>query len=206
MRYAWCRRTDIRSSLFCLTGSSSHVYYFYQVNFEEGDRRNPANFSRREKWIITAIACFVTLISCNVLNVGKLRLKALFYSVSCLRISYGIQLDDTRPRLHVSTSHYRSQCLHGGIWISPSRNGSAQRRTRSKAIIHCYSTHSFRHVCDDRIVSIFLQCCPIIDPFTPLSAKNIQTVIIGRLIQGCAGSTGGTMAGGTIADIWSPKE
>lgn len=37
-------------------------------------------------------------------------------------------------------------------------------------------------------------------------AKNIQTVIVGRFLQGAAGSTGSTMVGGTIADIWSPKE
>ncbi|KAF8202324.1 MFS polyamine transporter [Pholiota molesta] len=37
-------------------------------------------------------------------------------------------------------------------------------------------------------------------------APNIQTVIIARLIQGACGSTGATMVGGTIADIWEPKE
>ncbi|KAF9482569.1 MFS polyamine transporter [Pholiota conissans] len=37
-------------------------------------------------------------------------------------------------------------------------------------------------------------------------APNIQTVIIARLIQGACGSTGATMVGGTIADIWAPKE
>ncbi|KAF8884047.1 major facilitator superfamily domain-containing protein [Gymnopilus junonius] len=37
-------------------------------------------------------------------------------------------------------------------------------------------------------------------------AKNIQTVIIARFIQGACGSTGATMVGGTIADIWTPKD
>ncbi|KIL65660.1 hypothetical protein M378DRAFT_192380 [Amanita muscaria Koide BX008] len=37
-------------------------------------------------------------------------------------------------------------------------------------------------------------------------AKNVQTVIIGRLLQGMAGSTCATVVGGTIADIWSPKD
>ena len=37
-------------------------------------------------------------------------------------------------------------------------------------------------------------------------APNIQTVLIARFIQGACGSTGATMVGGTIADIWSPKE
>ncbi|KAI9440428.1 major facilitator superfamily domain-containing protein [Lactarius indigo] len=38
------------------------------------------------------------------------------------------------------------------------------------------------------------------------SAKNIDTVIIARLLGGAFGSTGATMVGGTIADIWQPKQ
>lgn len=38
------------------------------------------------------------------------------------------------------------------------------------------------------------------------SAKNINTVIIARLLGGAFGSTGATMVGGTIADIWQPKQ
>ncbi|THH08248.1 hypothetical protein EW145_g2823 [Phellinidium pouzarii] len=37
-------------------------------------------------------------------------------------------------------------------------------------------------------------------------AKNIQSVIVFRFIAGAAGSTGSTMVGGTIADIWAPHE
>ncbi|KAF8166561.1 MFS polyamine transporter [Mycena galopus ATCC 62051] len=37
-------------------------------------------------------------------------------------------------------------------------------------------------------------------------AKNIQTVIIARFLQGGFGSTWATMVGGTIADIWMPRE
>ncbi|KIJ55485.1 hypothetical protein M422DRAFT_24059 [Sphaerobolus stellatus SS14] len=37
-------------------------------------------------------------------------------------------------------------------------------------------------------------------------APNIATVIIGRLIAGAAGSTGATMVGGVVADIWGPAE
>ncbi|KAJ3568995.1 hypothetical protein NP233_g5354 [Leucocoprinus birnbaumii] len=37
-------------------------------------------------------------------------------------------------------------------------------------------------------------------------APNIETVIIGRFIQGGLSSTGATMVGGTIADIWSIQE
>jgi len=37
-------------------------------------------------------------------------------------------------------------------------------------------------------------------------AQNIQTVIVGRFLQGAFGSTAATMVGGTIADIWAPPE
>lgn len=37
-------------------------------------------------------------------------------------------------------------------------------------------------------------------------AKNVQTVMVARLIQGSFGSTAATMVGGTIADIWAPAE
>ncbi|KAI0306011.1 major facilitator superfamily domain-containing protein [Multifurca ochricompacta] len=37
-------------------------------------------------------------------------------------------------------------------------------------------------------------------------AESIQTVIVARLLGGAFGSTGATMVGGTIADLWQPKE
>ncbi|KAF9244116.1 MFS general substrate transporter [Melanogaster broomeanus] len=37
-------------------------------------------------------------------------------------------------------------------------------------------------------------------------APNIQTVIVARLLGGSFGSTGATLVGGTIADIWKPHE
>jgi MFS family permease len=37
-------------------------------------------------------------------------------------------------------------------------------------------------------------------------ARNIQTVLAARFLQGAFGSTGATMVGGTIADIWPAKQ
>jgi predicted MFS family arabinose efflux permease len=37
-------------------------------------------------------------------------------------------------------------------------------------------------------------------------APNIQTVIVARFLSGSFGSTGATLVGGTIADIWKPDE
>lgn len=39
-----------------------------------------------------------------------------------------------------------------------------------------------------------------------LRSPNITTVIIGRFLNGAFGSTGATMVGGSVADIWAPKE
>ncbi|KAH0836451.1 MFS general substrate transporter [Lanmaoa asiatica] len=40
----------------------------------------------------------------------------------------------------------------------------------------------------------------------PDRAPNIQTVIVARFLCGSFGSTGATLVGGTIADIWKPDE
>ncbi|OAX41038.1 MFS general substrate transporter [Rhizopogon vinicolor AM-OR11-026] len=37
-------------------------------------------------------------------------------------------------------------------------------------------------------------------------APNIQTVMLGRLLGGAFGSTGATLVGGSVADIWKPHE
>lgn len=37
-------------------------------------------------------------------------------------------------------------------------------------------------------------------------APNITTVIVGRFLSGSFGSTGATLVGGTIADVWKPDE
>ncbi|KAF9266667.1 MFS general substrate transporter [Marasmius fiardii PR-910] len=37
-------------------------------------------------------------------------------------------------------------------------------------------------------------------------ARNIETVLVARFLQGGFGSTGSTMVGGTVADIWRPDQ
>jgi MFS family permease len=36
--------------------------------------------------------------------------------------------------------------------------------------------------------------------------KNIQTILVGRFLCGACGSTGSTMVGGTLADMWETHE
>lgn len=38
------------------------------------------------------------------------------------------------------------------------------------------------------------------------AAKNLATMLIARILQGCAGSVGSTLVGGTIADIYIPVQ
>jgi hypothetical protein len=37
-------------------------------------------------------------------------------------------------------------------------------------------------------------------------AQNLETISVCRFIVGCAGYTGSTMVGGTLADIWKTYE
>lgn len=49
-------------------------------------------------------------------------------------------------------------------------------------------------------------CYEDIDNRSYSRAKNIQTVLVARFLQGAFGSTGSTMVAGTVADIWNPAE
>lgn len=51
--------------------TQSHSFYlhpilstFEQIEFPQGDARNPINFPRSKKWHITYLACFSTLLAC----------------------------------------------------------------------------------------------------------------------------------------------
>lgn len=46
--------------------------------------------------------------------------------------------------------------------------------------------------------TLFFLCCGF--------APNIATMLVGRFIQGAFGSTGSTLVGGTLADIWKSKD
>ncbi|KXN87633.1 Polyamine transporter 4 [Leucoagaricus sp. SymC.cos] len=52
------------------------------------------------------------------------------------------------------------------------------------------------------VTSIGFACMFILIALAP----NIQAVIVGRFLQGAFSSTGATMVGGTIADIWAGKD
>jgi MFS family permease len=62
------------------------------------------------------------------------------------------------------------------------------------------------------MVALYVRVGCLLHTFTSLMisfvkrSNNIHTVILARFLQGSFGSTGAIMVGGTIADLWSPKE
>jgi len=200
---------------------STFVFYFFpfpldlqmnwpslQIEFEKGDQRDPINFSRRKKWAITAVACFGTYTVCKVISL-KLSLKNLidckqrlphqsitwdfhqWYVTSIVRNS-------KRPLAWVYT---RSVLVWSLLWRHLSVKSLDVNRYTLDPGSGFYSWLSWLHCTSN---SILLWSCDSLWIFA--RSKNIQTVIVARFLQGAFGSTGSTMVGGTISDIWSSKE
>ncbi|KAF8330493.1 MFS polyamine transporter [Amanita rubescens] len=143
------------------------------VDFKEGDKRNPANFTNTQKWITTFIACYATLLASTVATTYPMGFPSMMMR----------DLNCTNLQAITGLSVYTL-----GFGIVPLVTASFSEEFGRKPL---YVVSSF----------IFLIIFAMIG-----LAKNIQTVIVGRFLQGAAGSTGSTMVGGTIADIWSPKD
>ncbi|KAF8621893.1 hypothetical protein AX15_007445 [Amanita polypyramis BW_CC] len=142
------------------------------VEFAEGDRRNPDNYSNREKWIITAIGCILTFVSSSTASSYNMGISTMIRELNCSRI--------------LAITGFSVYPL--GFAIFPLITASLSEEFGRRPL---YIASQFILIIMYAMVGF---------------AKNIQTVILGRLIQGAAGSAGSTMVGGTIADIWSPKE
>lgn len=87
-----------------------------KVDFGGDDQRNPANFLTVKKWIITAIVCLFTLITCTC-SLGCLRRLApyVLLSIDCIIIQYGVLFNDKRPQLFSTSSDSRSQRVPSGV-------------------------------------------------------------------------------------------
>ncbi|KAF8799274.1 MFS polyamine transporter [Phlegmacium glaucopus] len=53
------------------------------IEFEEGDQRNPINFSRRKKWAITAIACFGTYLASAAASIYNMGFPSMIRDLHC---------------------------------------------------------------------------------------------------------------------------
>ncbi|KAI8985777.1 MFS general substrate transporter [Trametes punicea] len=142
------------------------------VEFEEGDPRDPMNFSRARKWAITFTASFFSIIVAS---------SSAAYALgddSMVR-----DLNATQFQATVGLSMYTL-----GFGLVPLVSASFSEEFGRQPLylfsgIGCLLMHLMMAL-----------------------AKNIQTVIIGRFLAGAFGSTGSTMVGGTVADIWAPHE
>ncbi|KAF8803716.1 MFS polyamine transporter [Phlegmacium glaucopus] len=142
------------------------------IEFEEGDQRNPINFSKRKKWAITAIACFGTYLVSSVAPIYNLGFPSMIRDLRC-----------TEFQATIGLSVYAL-----GFGLTPLVTASLSEEF-GRLPLYIGSGLGF------------LVMFPVI-----ALAKNIETVIVARFIQGAFGSTGATMVGGTVSDIWSTKE
>lgn len=128
-----------------------------QVDFEEGDQRNPINFSRRKKWAITAIACFGTYLACKprvffFFNGQPKNADKITNSGGCSCLWFGIQINDTGSTLHRVPSDHWLECIYVWVRCRPPRNGIFQWRVWPSTFIHRVWNRILPHVCNDCIV------------------------------------------------------
>ncbi|KAF9443237.1 MFS polyamine transporter [Macrolepiota fuliginosa MF-IS2] len=142
------------------------------VDFEPNDPRNPVNFSRRKKWVITAVACFATLITSEGASAYALGFDSMIRDLNC-----------TEFQATIGLSVYPL-----GFAVLPMITAAASEEF-GRQPLYLWSTVGF--------VAMFVMVA---------LAPNIQTLIGGRFLQGCFASTGATLVGGTIADIWPVAE
>ncbi|KAK2462261.1 hypothetical protein APHAL10511_005757 [Amanita phalloides] len=142
------------------------------VEFEEGDRRNPVNFSKKQKWTITVIACYSTVVAASTASTYAMGFPSMIRDLNCTQLQ--------------AITGYSVYAL--GFAIVPLVTASLSEEFGRRPL---YTVSSFLFLLMYLMIAL---------------AKNVQTVIVGRFLQGAVGSTAATMVGGTIADIWSPKE
>ncbi|KAF8993772.1 MFS general substrate transporter [Cyathus striatus] len=136
----------------------------FYIEFEEGDKRNPINFSRRKKWTITALACISTYIASS--------------STSAYSIGYASMMRDLNCTLFQATIGLSVYCL--GFGVVPLVSASLSEEFGRQPL---YLGSG---------VGLLLMYLMI------ALGKNIQTVLIGRFLQGAFASTGSTMVGAPL--------
>ncbi|KAI0642409.1 MFS general substrate transporter [Trametes meyenii] len=142
------------------------------VEFDDGDPRDPMNFTYARKWLITFTASFFSIIVASSSSAYALG------DPSMIR-----DLNATQFQATIGLSMYTL-----GFAIVPLVSASFSEEFGRQPLYFCSGIG-----------------CLLMHLMTAL-APNIQTVIVGRFLAGAFGSTGSTMVGGTIADIWAPHE
>ncbi|TFK52049.1 MFS general substrate transporter [Heliocybe sulcata] len=142
------------------------------VDFEKDDPRNPANFSRRRKWMITFCASFFTGLSAAAASTYNSGFPSMMRDLNC-----------TNFQATIGLAVYAL-----GFSLVPLVTASfSEEFGRQPLYIVSALGFALMHL----MIAL---------------SKNIQTVIVARFLAGAFGSTGSTMVGGTVADIWAPHE
>ncbi|KAF9226215.1 MFS general substrate transporter [Gyrodon lividus] len=142
------------------------------VEFEDGDHRNPLNYSLAKKWAITLTTCFFTGITGSA---------ASSYSISAPSMTEELHCTELQTTLGLGLYAI-------GFGIVP------------------LVTSSFSEEVGRRPVYIFSSVMFTLTQVMLALAPNIEAVIAARTLGGIFGSTGASLVGGSIADIWKPQE
>ncbi|PAV20009.1 MFS general substrate transporter [Pyrrhoderma noxium] len=142
------------------------------VDWEEGDPRNPINYSRTRKWAITCVASGLTGLVAAIASTYAMGYDSMIRDLNC-----------TELQATAGLSLYALGFAIFPLILAPLSEEFGRQP------LYVYST----------FILVLMHLGVAL-------AKNIQSVIIFRFIAGAAGSTGSTMVGGTIADIWAPHE
>lgn len=141
--------------------------FLLKIEFEQGDLRNPINFSRSKKWAITALACFSTLLACKS-HCSRSRsfvLDNIYWSyipwhssswsssLERKHLQPRFRFNDGRLELYRVSGNSRPQSLRVGIWYSSSCDGFFQRGSRKATVVLYLSYWGFVNVHCNCIVS-----------------------------------------------------
>ncbi|KAG2133290.1 MFS general substrate transporter [Suillus clintonianus] len=159
------------SSPSCITHVSQKQDLFL-IKFDEGDPRDPKNFSYARKWAITLMCCAFAGITGAASSSYSMSYESMMQDLNCTRLQATLGL-----------SLYAI-----GFGIVP------------------LISSSFAEECGRRPVYIMSSVLFMLAEVTNALAPNIQTVVVSRALQGVFGSTGASLIGGSIADIWQPHE
>ncbi|XP_006455051.1 hypothetical protein AGABI2DRAFT_145318 [Agaricus bisporus var. bisporus H97] len=142
------------------------------LTLQPNDPRNPINFPRREKWLLTIVACLATVLASTAASAYNLGFESMIRDLNC-----------TQFQATIGLSVYPL-----GFAVVPMFTASLSEEVGRRPL-YLWTALGYE------LAFVMIALAP-----------NIQTVIVGRFLQGAFASTGATMVGGTIADVWPVAE
>ncbi|KAG1894160.1 MFS general substrate transporter [Suillus fuscotomentosus] len=133
------------------------------IKFDEGDPRDPQNFSYARKWAITLTCCVFSGITAAAASSYSISYESMMHDLNCTQLQATV-----------------------GLSLYVIGFGFEETGRRPLYIVS----------------SVLFMLAEVMNALAP----NIQTVIVSRMLQGVFGSTGASLVGGCIADIWQPHE